>query len=265
MNIDIPLIDKIVFGGIGFLIFGMPIIMVFKDMMKEDRALNDIANKLIQMFNSLFVRKVKDTDLCLLRDLIIISVTEDGISRPAYEAIREIMLKEGIASFKYEQALNCSPNRIKDIYPTDNEQRQTYLLYLIYVMMKGNSNSLKKMAYIEIVAKKLGLSQIDIILNYKAVKTQLLKSSSKNNHTAQWQVKSSRKFTDYEKSLVEKAQVVDSKYGNSVCFFMKNGSTTYVPLDRNAKSQVGDFIDMDTAEIVTLEKQGERDINRIRV
>lgn len=85
-----------------------------------------------------------------------------------------------------------------------------------------------------------------------------------SNHTVHWQVKSSRKFTDYEKSLVEKAQVVESQYGCSVCFFMKNGSTTYVPLDRDAKSQVGDFIDMDTAEIVTLEKEGKKDINRIR-
>ena len=133
MNIDIPLIDKIVFGGIGFLIFGMPIIMVFKDMMKEDGALNDIANKLIQMFNSLFVRKVKDADLCLLRDLITISVTEDGISRPAYEAIREIMLKEGIASFKYEQALNCSPNRIKDIYIQQTMSKDKHTFYTSYM------------------------------------------------------------------------------------------------------------------------------------
>lgn len=79
-----------------------------------------------------------------------------------------------------------------------------------------------------------------------------------------WSVKSVRKFNEEEKALVDKAQVVDSEYGSSVCFFMKNGTTTYVPLDRDAVSQVGDIINMDTAEIVTLEKQGEKDIQRIR-
>ena len=79
-----------------------------------------------------------------------------------------------------------------------------------------------------------------------------------------WSVKSVRNFNDEEKALVDKAMVVDSEYGSSVCFFMKNGTTTYVPLDRDAVSQVGDIIDMNTAEIVTLEKQGEKDIQRIR-
>lgn len=79
-----------------------------------------------------------------------------------------------------------------------------------------------------------------------------------------WSVKSVRKFNDEEKALVDKAMVVDSEYGSSVCFFMKNGTTTYVPLDKDAASQVGDMINMDTAEIVTLEKQGEKDIQRIR-
>ena len=69
-----------------------------------------------------------------------------------------------------------------------------------------------------------------------------------------WRVKSVRKFTVEEIAMVEKAQVIESQYGGSVCFFLKNGMATSVPLDNDAKSRIGDFIDMNTAEIVTLAK-----------
>lgn len=79
-----------------------------------------------------------------------------------------------------------------------------------------------------------------------------------------WAEKSSRKFTQDELALVTKAQVVESQYGNSCCFFMANGTTMYVPMSNDAKSEVGDIIDLKEAEIVTLEKVGEKDIQRIR-
>ena len=79
-----------------------------------------------------------------------------------------------------------------------------------------------------------------------------------------WAEKSSRKFTQDELALVTKAQVVESQYGNSCCFFMKNGTTMYVPMSTDAKSRAGDMVDLHFAEIVTLEKQGEKDIQRIR-
>ena len=79
-----------------------------------------------------------------------------------------------------------------------------------------------------------------------------------------WSEKSSRHFTQEELALVDKAQVVDSQYGSSCCFFMKNGTTMYVPMSQDAKSEIGDMVDLSSAEIVTLEKQGEHDIQRIR-
>ena len=79
-----------------------------------------------------------------------------------------------------------------------------------------------------------------------------------------WAEKASRKFTQDELALVIKAQVVESQYGNSCCFFMANGTNMYVPMSTDAKSGVGDIINLNEAEIVTLEKAGERDIQRIR-
>ena len=79
-----------------------------------------------------------------------------------------------------------------------------------------------------------------------------------------WAEKASRKFTQDELALVTKAQVVESQYGNSCCFFMANGTTMYVPMSTDSKSGVGDIINLFEAEIVTLEKAGEKDIQRIR-
>lgn len=88
--------------------------------------------------------------------------------------------------------------------------------------------------------------------------------SSLKVYGGKWAEKSSRKFTEEELALVTKAQVVESQYGNSCCFFMANGSTMYVPMSNDAKSEVGDIIDLKEAEIITLEKSGEKDIQRIR-
>ena len=79
-----------------------------------------------------------------------------------------------------------------------------------------------------------------------------------------WSIKSTRRFSQEELSQVTKAMVVDSQYGSSCCFFMANGTTMYVPMSNDSKSEVGDIINLSEAEIVTLEKQGELDIQRIR-
>lgn len=88
--------------------------------------------------------------------------------------------------------------------------------------------------------------------------------SGRKTYGGKWSVKSTRKFTPEEIALVKMAQVVDSQYGSSCCFFMKNGTTVYVPMSTDAKSSVGDFINLNDADIVTLEKMGESDIERIR-
>lgn len=88
--------------------------------------------------------------------------------------------------------------------------------------------------------------------------------SSLKVYGGKWVEKSSRKFSQEELALVTKAQVVESQYGNSCCFFMANGTTMYVPMSNDAKSEVGDIIDLKEAEIVTLEKNCEKPIQRIR-
>lgn len=87
--------------------------------------------------------------------------------------------------------------------------------------------------------------------------------SSLKVYGGKWTEKATRKFTEDELALVTKAQVVESQYGNSCCFFMKNGTTMYIPMSNDAKSNVGDIIYLSEAEVVTFEKLG-KNITRIR-
>jgi hypothetical protein len=83
-------------------------------------------------------------------------------------------------------------------------------------------------------------------------------------YAGKWSEKAKRAFTSDEISAVEKATVVDSQYGQSVCFLMVGGGMTYIPLDQNSSKATGEEVDLTKAELVTLSKQGEADIYRVR-
>lgn len=84
-----------------------------------------------------------------------------------------------------------------------------------------------------------------------------------HEYDSSWQVKDARNFNDLEKKSVARARVVSSQYGLSVCFLMRTGKNTYIPLSTMSTLQEGDPVNMETAKIVTLEKEGENDILRI--
>lgn len=70
-------------------------------------------------------------------------------------------------------------------------------------------------------------------------------------------------FTDEDKAAIQEAYVVPSEYGNSACFVMIGGGKSFIPMSVNASYTVGDTIDLDKAQIVTLKKRGEKDIYRV--
>ena len=78
-----------------------------------------------------------------------------------------------------------------------------------------------------------------------------------------WTVKDTRPFSPEEIALVKRAEVVASKYGNSVCFFMQTGGQTYIPLCESSSLSVGDSFDLKTAKIITLYREGKDDIVRV--
>lgn len=78
-----------------------------------------------------------------------------------------------------------------------------------------------------------------------------------------WNVINTRSFDPEEISAVKKAEVVSSEYGKSVCFFMKSGGQTYIPLSNQSNLAVGDSVDLAAAKVLTLHRDGSDDITRI--
>ncbi len=82
-------------------------------------------------------------------------------------------------------------------------------------------------------------------------------------YAGKWAIKASRSFTQDELNAVDHASVVDSQYGNSVCFYMKSGGQTFIPLSTNSALSIGDDVDLSKASLITLERAGEADIYRV--
>ena len=89
--------------------------------------------------------------------------------------------------------------------------------------------------------------------------------ASLRTYAGKWAEKASRAFSAEEKNAVASASVVESNYGLSACFIMKSGGMTFIPMSNDSTLGVGESIDLEKAELVTLEKSGEADIQRVRV
>ena len=84
-------------------------------------------------------------------------------------------------------------------------------------------------------------------------------------YATKWQETDCRNFTSEEIAAVERAEIVASQYGNSVCFFMKEGGQCYIPLDRDSTLGVGASVDLHATKLKTLSQQGEDDIMRVSI
>lgn len=82
-------------------------------------------------------------------------------------------------------------------------------------------------------------------------------------YAGNWVLVDSRPFNEAEKASVTSATVVDSQYGPSVCFMMKTGQRGYIPVSSNSSLKIGDAVDMNTAKVITLFREGDGNITRI--
>ena len=90
--------------------------------------------------------------------------------------------------------------------------------------------------------------------------------SELRTYAGKWAVKGEpRNFTLEEINAVKEAVVVSSAYGLSVCFFMKSGGQTYIPLSNTSSKGSGEIINLNDAKLVTLCKEGESDIYRVDI
>lgn len=96
-------------------------------------------------------------------------------------------------------------------------------------------------------------------------KSELQARASIRHVAEMWRISNSRHLTNEEISAISSNRVVKSQYGLSVEFFMKKGGVTYIPLLKNDKLSENAEINLHDAKILTLSKEGEKDIYRIDV
>lgn len=93
-----------------------------------------------------------------------------------------------------------------------------------------------------------------------------LQAKASIKHVAEmWRISNSRHLTNEEISAISSNRVVKSQYGFSVEFSMKKGGVVYLPLLNKNKLSENAEINLHDAKILTLSKEGEKDIYRIDV
>lgn len=116
-------------------------------------------------------KRIRDKDLCFLRDLYCIAFVNDGpfIQDKTKEIIAE--MTESISEEKKSNFLSIDPERIADIYPEDYKDRERYLFSLFYLWkFSGNHNKDKSYDYIRNVSKKMGLSSSVFATTYDIIR-----------------------------------------------------------------------------------------------
>lgn len=79
-----------------------------------------------------------------------------------------------------------------------------------------------------------------------------------------WALKSTSTFSAEDIASTNKAVVVDSQFGPSVCFFLKSGLMSYIPVARDSTLAIGQEVDLTKVEVLTLGREGEADILRVK-
>lgn len=95
---------------------------------------------------------------------------------------------------------------------------------------------------------------------------QELQPKASIQHIAEhWKITNVRPFSDAEINSVADTRVVKSQYGLSVEFLFKQGGVSYIPLMGKDKLPVDAKLNLQKAKILTLSREGEKDIYRIDI
>lgn len=82
-------------------------------------------------------------------------------------------------------------------------------------------------------------------------------------YAGNWEKRGERLLTAEEKRCIKRAEIVDSQYGPSCCFFLTTGQRAYFPVSSKSSLGVGDAVDLETVKFVTLWREGDGTIERI--
>lgn len=82
-------------------------------------------------------------------------------------------------------------------------------------------------------------------------------------YAGNWSVKSTERLGKDDLEAIKSAVTVSSEFGTSVCFFLKRGGQFYIPVSKDSNVGIGEVLDLEKITVLTLQKDGEADIQRI--
>ena len=119
------------------------------------------------IFN-LFSKKIKRFDYCLVRDLLAVTITPNGLSPISKRNILEIMKSKGIQPQILDEVMMLDPDKISDCYPDSQKEKERFLFSVAYAMAKEKVTP-KRKAYLNVIASKMGLSAEDVYLTLESI------------------------------------------------------------------------------------------------
>lgn len=80
-----------------------------------------------------------------------------------------------------------------------------------------------------------------------------------------WTLKACAEMSPSDKKMVKTAEVVSSAYGKSVLFHLVSGAKCYFPVSNDCDPAIGQHVNVDDIEVLTLAKAGQDDITKVRI
>ena len=109
---------------------------------------------------NLFRRRIKDPELCRLRDLLTVAYASGEMTAQERSTILEIAAKHNINSSKFHQMLEIEPDSVLDAYPITPKEKNEYLHELVYLMEVNSKHTMRAVNYVELYGEPIYLKEL---------------------------------------------------------------------------------------------------------
>ena len=77
------------------------------------------------------------------------------------------------------------------------------------------------------------------------------------NTYGKWSEVSRESLSESVKNSIERTEVIPGDFGKTACFYMHGGNYKLIPLSRDCELGVGDTLDLDNGQVITIKKDNQ--------
>lgn len=109
----------------------------------------------------LFRQNQNDEELCLIRDLVLMSVADGECIADEKILMVKIIADLGVDLEKYQSKLS-NLHSIKDAYPVTREKKLQHLLKIVSIMLADGECTKEEIQLCNLIASKMGLGEKEV-------------------------------------------------------------------------------------------------------